>query len=139
MKKHLAMVLILLALTGLLLFLQLRSPLALNMDGGYNAANVKALMSFKPMPYDGSPPIPFVLSAIFGFIFSSASIGIKIVVTMSLVAVGLLIYLFVRKITGDDIAAIAALVGWCVSTAIITYPMGYLKQTVALPFLVGGL
>ena len=139
MKKHLVMVFILLVLTGFLLFLQFRFPLVLNMDGGYNAANVKALMSFKSMPYDGSPPVPFALSAIFGLMFSSASIGIKIVVTMSLVAVGLLIYLFVRKITGDDIAAIAALAGWCVSTAIVTYPMGYLKQTVALPFLVGGL
>ncbi len=108
------------------------------MDGGYNAANVKALMEFKPMPFSGSPPIPFALSALFGWMSFSSHGGIKIVVTLSLLAVGFLIYLFVFKVTGKRLPSIAALLGWVVSLAVFTYPTGYLKQTVALPFLVAG-
>lgn len=119
-----------------LLIFQFRYPLALNMDGGYNSANTSALMRFQPMPFSGSPIVPFSLSALFGWIGGfNANNGIKIVTALSLVAVGLLIYLFLKKTTKDELASLAGLVGWCVSFAIITYPMGYLKQTIALPFM----
>ncbi len=122
-----------------LLWIQFRYPLALNMDGGNNAANTLAIMNGQSMPFSGSPILPFALSALFGFIAGSVHAGIKIVTTISLVAVGYLIYAFTKHISKEDVAPIAALLGWCVSLGVFSYPLGYLKQTVSLPFLVAGL
>jgi len=122
-----------------LLFIQFRHPIALNMDGGNNASNVQALMNFKQMPFSGSPVLPFVLSAIFGFLLGSVHAGIKIISTLSIVFVGWLIFDFIKRVTKENIPAIAGLLGWCVSLGVFIYPLGYLKQTVALPFLLLGL
>lgn len=123
-----------------LLFIQFRYPLALNYDGGYNAANTNALMNFGKMPFSGSPILPFSISAAFGLIAGSASAGIKIASTLALVAVGWMIYAFIRKTTNDDqISGVSALLGWCITLGVFNYIYGYLKQTIALPFLVGGL
>lgn len=120
-----------------LLVFQFRYPLALNMDGGYNSANTSALMRFQPMPFSGSPIVPFSLSALFGWIGGfNANNGIKIATALSLVTVGLIIYLFLKKVTNEELPSLAGLIGWCVSFAVITYPMGYLKQTIALPFMI---
>ena len=139
MKKHVWAIIILMILTVGLLAVQFRYPLALNYDGGYNAANTEALMHFHKMPYSGSPIIPFGLAAVFGLVTVSASAGVKIISTLSLVAVGWMIYAFIRKLTDDEAASIASLLGWCISLGVFSYICGYLKQTVALPFLVGGL
>lgn len=139
MKKHLWAIIILAVLAAGLIAIQFRQPLALNFDGGYNAANTDALMHFHKFPFSGSPILPFALSAIFGLVAGSASAGVKLASTLSLVAVGLMIYAFVRKITKDSVASISALLGWCVTLGVFTFIAGYLKQTVALPFVVGGL
>lgn len=136
MKISKSALIILGVLLVFLLVFQFRHPLALNMDGGYNSANTSALMRFQPMPFSGSPIVPFSLSALFGWIGGfNADNGIKIVTTLSLVMVGFLIYWFLKKVTNDELASLAGLAGWCVSFAVITYPMGYLKQTIALPFM----
>jgi len=136
MKISKSALIILCILFVFLLVFQFRHPLALNMDGGYNSANTSALMRFQPIPFSGSPVVPFSLSALFGWIGGfDADNGIKIVTALSLVVVGFLIYFFLKKITNEELPSLAGLVGWCVSFAIITYPMGYLKQTIALPFM----
>ena len=139
MKKHLWATIILIILAAGLALIQFRYPLALNYDGGYNAANTNALMHMDKMPFSGSPILPFSISALFGLIAGSASAGIKIASTLALVAVGWMIYAFTRKITDDEMASLAALLGWCVTLGVFNYIYGYLKQTIALPFLVGGL
>lgn len=137
MKISKSALIILGVLLVFLLVFQFRYPLALNMDGGYNSANTSALMRFQPMPFSGSPIMPFSLSALFGWIGGfNANNGIKIVTALSLVAVGLMIYMFLKKVTNEELPSLAGLVGWCVSFAVITYPMGYLKQTIALPFMI---
>lgn len=130
---------ILALLAFILLAMQFKHPLALNMDGGYNASNVKALMEFRGLPYPGVSIIPFMSSAILGFIFGSATAGIKIVTTISIVSIGWFIYIFLVRVTNDEMPGIAGLLGWCVSLGVVLYPLGYLKQTVALVFLVYGL
>ncbi|MBP7732489.1 MAG: glycosyltransferase family 39 protein [Caldisericia bacterium] len=139
MKKHLWAIIILIILAAGLALIQFRYPLALNYDGGYNAANTNALMNMDKMPFSGSPILPFSISALFGLIAGSASAGIKIASTLALVSVGWMIYAFTRKITNDEMAGLAALLGWCVTLGVFNYIYGYLKQTIALPFLVGGL
>lgn len=140
MRKHLLAFAILAILAAGLLFLQFRYPLALNYDGGYNAANTNALMNFEKMPFSGSPILPFSISALFGLMAGSAFAGIKIASTLALVAVGWMIYAFIRKTTnGDQLSSLSALLGWCITLGVFNYIFGYLKQTIALPFLVGGL
>jgi hypothetical protein len=139
MKRHIWAIVLLALLTIGLLIIQFRHPLALNFDGGYNAANTEALMHFQKMPFSGSPILPFGLSAFFGLAAGSASAGIKIATTLSLVATGLFIYLFIRKVSNSPGLAVSSLAGWCISLGVYTYIAGYLKQTIALPFVVGGL
>jgi hypothetical protein len=130
---------ILAVLALVVLVIQFRHPLALNMDGGYNASNVKALMEFRSMPYPGISIIPFMSSAVFGLIFGSAMAGIKIVTAVCIVAIGWFIYKLLYKVTNDNIPSFAGLIGWCISLGPFLYPLGYLKQTVALVFMVYGL
>lgn len=139
MKKHLWAIIILVILAAGLALIQFRYSLALNYDGGYNAANTNALMRMDKMPFSGSPILPFSISALFGLMAGSASAGIKIASTLALVSVGWMIYAFIRKITDDEMAGLTALLGWCVTLGVFNYIYGYLKQTIALPFLVGGL
>ncbi|MEZ4812757.1 MAG: hypothetical protein R2883_04620 [Caldisericia bacterium] len=120
-KKHSSLIiafLILGVLASGLIIIQFRYPLALNMDGGNNAANVQALMNFKKMPFQGPQSCHFF----FGYLWISlwqCSCWNKIVSTISIVMVGWLIFDFLRKVTEDDVPAFAGLLGWCVSLGVL--------------------
>ncbi len=122
------------AATVFYLWVLLKPPLIPGIDGPYYLIQVEAILAGKGMVY-GDPPLVFYVASLLAFIFGDTRLGVSVAVAFFCGLSSVPTYLLAKKITGNEVAAVASAIVVSFSPQMVRMASDLMKNASGVCFL----